>query len=205
MKRIWDAVEKFRNSKYYAEAEWDRIRSREIKKLVDNLIEKFTEYDVNIFKDELKKWLRKWSMAHKAIPKQVVENNDPLRLSLALMNLAFSKGPIEEKTEMLRKLKYVDFFVATELIALFDDNYVCYHSDLVEAIKTPMIKQIVEYIELELPKNLDELEENLKLKEYLKLNEICNAIMSLFNFRDLWEVHEFLWHGNKTNWEFAEH
>ncbi|GEM_PF-6346647 len=37
----------------------------------------------------------------KTIPEQVVENNDPVKLSLALMNLDFSKRLIEEKIEML--------------------------------------------------------------------------------------------------------
>ncbi len=135
------------------------------------------------------------------IPKEIVENNDSTKLALALVNLHFSETSAEERIKKLMELHSVGPFVATELVALFDGNYICYHDNLVEALKDPMIKQVVEYLEMDMP---EKVKDAGNIEDYLKLNEICKAIRNIFNFRDLWEVHEFLWHGKDTNWRFQD-
>ena len=201
IEEIWRAIERFKNSRYYTDSEWDRFRAKKIMEFVENLLENFPKFDGNQFKDKFRDFLKDYSMIRvRPLPYQIVENNDPTKLVLALMNLRFSKLPVKEKIEKLRKLEFVDFFVATELVALFDENYICYHDPLLEALKDPMMRPIVEYLvehlELELPEKVE------KVEDYLKLNEICKAIRNIFNFRDLWVVHEFLWHGRDTNWKF---
>ncbi len=202
LEEIWEAVRRFRNSRYYVDAEWDRVRSEKLKEFVEELINDFSELDGDRFKEKLRSFLQERLMARvRPIPKEIVENNDPIKLTLALVNLRFSKMPVEERIRKLMKLHSVGPFVSTELIALFDENYICYHNDLVEALRDPMINPLIEYLEMDIPQKFEDTD---NIEDYLKLNEICKAIRNIFNFRDLWEVHEFLWHGKDTNWDFKE-
>ena len=200
LEEIWEAVKRFKNSRYYVDSEWDRVRARKVKEFVEKLIENFSGFDGDKFKEELKNLLQKRSMVRvRPIPKEIIENNDPTKLVLALMNLRFSKMPAEERIKKLMELHFVGPFVATELVALFDGNYICYHDDLVEALKDPTMKQVVEYLGMDIP---EKVKDAGNIEDYLKLNEICKAIKNIFDFRDLWEVHEFLWHSKNTNWRF---
>jgi len=200
LEKLWEAVRRFKSSRYYADAEWDRVRSMKIKEFVEELIEDFSELDGDRFKEKLRSFLQERLMARvRPIPKEIVENNDPTKLVLALVNLRFSRMSVEERIRKLMELHSVGTFVATELVALFDEDYICYHDNLIEALEDPMIKPVIKYLEMDIPQKVKDADD---IEDYLKLNEICKAIRNIFNFRDLWEVHEFLWHGRDTNWRF---
>lgn len=178
MEEVLRVTKRFKNSLYYADTKRVRIRAEKIKSFVERQIKGFSEFDEVRFRNELKSLLRRTTMVGEDRPpvvRDIVEKNSPARLLLAFMKL-ISLEITDDDIEKLRRLVGVDWFVATELVSLFDDRYICYHESLIRALNHRMIRPVVERLRLEIPERIESIE------EYIKLRDVCSMLKELLGF-----------------------
>jgi hypothetical protein len=190
---IAELLKKFRSIEYhYADVIWHDVRAKRLKEIV-------TENLTDMTRDEFRNLLLGDLFMKPRIPEQtindIIHQNDFNEVKLKISDLFLGTKPIKERIRNLMKLKGVGPYIASQLIAgVGDDEYVVYHENVTEGIKD-LLPHLVDW-------NLCDFNVSTA-EEYLRFNEVCNAIKKTFSFISLGEVHEFFWHGHDSKWKFS--
>jgi hypothetical protein len=193
---IDEIIEKFKNSDYIKHAD----EHKRIRKLCSKL-----KKDIkNIDKQEFDKFMNQKIFHRNSIKRpninKIVENfdtNKPI-----LVNLILGTEPVEKRIKKALTINGVSLYTMSMILsATNDDNeYILYHDDLIPAIKKLCSKFQIH--DIPICSNRGNTVKNAK--GYIKFNESCKILRDILGFSSLDELHEFLWHGHHTEWEFGK-
>ncbi|MFX1512023.1 MAG: phospholipase D-like domain-containing protein [Promethearchaeota archaeon] len=130
----------------------------------------------------------------------IIKENGKVNILKAICKLPIKDVSIYEKMLNLLKLKQVGLFIGSQIwTGLEEDGLVVYHKRLLKAINRLFN---IDRFGKDIQRRELNIEERLDL--YLEFNEFCKRIKNAYNFRNMAELHSFLWFGEKNNWNFKK-
>jgi hypothetical protein len=193
---IDEIIEKFKNSDYIRHAN----EHRERRKLGSKLKKDIKNMNGQEFRDFINQEPFRMCAIWPNHKKKIVENFDANKS--IWVNLILGTEPIEKRIEKSLTINGVGIYTMSMILsATNDDNeYILYHKNLILAIKELYDK----FQMYETSICINEINTINSTKKYIKFNELCKVLRDKFGFNNLDELHEFLWHGHDTKWEFGK-
>lgn len=186
--RLEELLRRFRTSNGYIDVAWQTARTNVLKS-------KLTEGLANMTQPEFEKLvLSNWFYLPRRKERQyeeIIRLNGFESVKLRLLDLLVGKGPIRDRIQAFMNLEGVGPFIASQFLSTVDDQYIMYHDDLVEGVRTLFDELFGEEFQYHFA---DVIRKPADAESYLELNEICKAIKDNFGFKSLGEVHEFFVH-----------
>ncbi len=186
---VWGYIETFRKSTYFQEvigqgylARWAGIH-----------IGAFLELPDEEFKEEVGEFLVNNTMLASRTVLPFIESNSVEDLKDAFkLILVEDIEPIGFIDKFL-ELEQCGIFIASHILSLGGEGaYIIYHDTIYEAL-----------IEL-FPILEGDPEPVSDGVSYMYFQMACDVVMQSYRFTSVQELHEFLWHGKDTKWEFIE-
>jgi hypothetical protein len=187
--QVWEYIDRFRKSQYFQEvlgqgylAKWGGIH-----------IQSYLEEDDDEFLVGIQDLLTNNTMLAPKTVEPFLQNNSANSIR-ERFELFLSKDiePIDFIDKFL-ELKRCGVFIASHMLSLATDgDYIIYHSTLYEALM-----ELFPIFEGQLEPVTDGV-------SYMYFQMACDVIIQTYRFTSIQELHEVLWHGKETNWEFAE-
>jgi hypothetical protein len=193
---IDEIIEKFKNSDYIKHAD----EHRERRKLCPKLKKDIENMNGQEFHDFINQEPFSMCAVRPNNIKSIVKNFDANKS--IWVNLILGTEPIEKRIEKSLTINGVGIYTMSMILsATNDDNeYILYHKNLILAIKELYDK----FQMYETSICINEINTINSTKKYIKFNELCKVLRDKFGFNNLDELHEFLWHGHDTKWEFGK-
>jgi hypothetical protein len=193
---IDEIIEKFKNSDYIKHADEHKERRKlgfKLKKDIKNMGEQEFREFIN---QEPFRMCAIWPN-HK---KKIVKNFDANKS--VWVNLILGTEPIEKRIEKVLTINGVGIYTMSMILSATneDNEYILYHKNLILAIKELCDKFQIH--DIPICSNRGNTVKNAK--GYIKFNESCKILRDILGFNSLDELHEFLWHGHHTEWEFGK-
>lgn len=185
--QIWSYIDTFRESKYFQEV----IGQGYLVKWAGIHIEAYLEQEDDEFLENMRELLGNKTMLTLETVEPLLENNsvEDLRNAFSLF-LSENIEPIEFIDKFL-ELENCGVYFASHMLSLATNgDYIIYHKTMYEAL-----------IEL-FPILAGDLEPAGDGVSYMLVQMACDVIIQSYKFTSVQELHEFLWHGKETNWEF---
>ncbi len=188
---IQSLIQDFRKSKYFEDVVGQNYACFVVS---STFKEKLIYLDGAEFKEEFTSLLNNYTMIRPEIFKSVFSANKTEKIKKLVAQISTDAKSPKEILNPLVELEQSSLHFGSYLLSIFTEGeFIVFHEEVFKGLKEIFPRICERWLGIEMAREVD---------DYFMFNNVCKNIMYIYGFKTMSEVHEFLFHGQDTDWDF---
>ena len=184
---VWELLEVFYKSSCYNDVVWQRFSVLHAPTAVKSLVLEILEE----FRGKLPVFLEKYTMIASRTYEPIISGNPVIEVRKCLARVFSADMTPKESFDAISSLRGAGIFVSSTLLSLaYEGRFI------------PLADGVWEGFEELFPSLAAHMKKPSDYESFLEFQHACDAVAEVYGLESMAELHEFLWHGQHTNWSF---
>ncbi|MFW9888008.1 MAG: hypothetical protein ACFFER_07500 [Candidatus Thorarchaeota archaeon] len=185
---LWELLEIFRSSPCYKDVVWQIFGVMRAPTEMNELLAE----SLDEFRAKLPAFFHKYTMIRSRTYESILSNISQVKeFREALLKISNGDLNAEQGFMTLRGIPGAGVFVSSTILNIaFEGKFIVFSDGVWDGFQELF------------PSMSERIEKPYNYKSYYEFQQMCNAIADVYGIDSMAELHEFLWHGNDSEWNF---